>query len=60
MQPTSAPHVGFVLEQTLGHVTHSDNLRSIIPANDTVRAPFLPIPFAAAVLPARIPLYAST
>lgn len=59
MQPTSAPHVGFVLEQTLGHVTHSDNLRSIIPADDMVRATFLPIAFAAEGLAARLPLYGS-
>jgi glycosyltransferase involved in cell wall biosynthesis/GT2 family glycosyltransferase len=33
----------FVLEQTLGHVTHSKNLRSLIPTHGEVTPVFLPI-----------------
>lgn len=32
----SVPTVGFVLEQTLGHVTHAQNLRSIIPPDGAI------------------------
>jgi glycosyltransferase involved in cell wall biosynthesis len=42
----TVPRVGFVLEQTLGHITHTDNLRRLIPAHDTVAATFLPVEFA--------------
>jgi hypothetical protein len=47
--------VAFCMEQTLGHVTHSRNLRSVIDAQDRVKATWLPIPFdtsgAARVVP---------
>ncbi len=41
----SRPHVGFVLEQTLGHVTHSKNLQSLVPGHESVRASFVPVEF---------------
>ncbi|MEQ8440286.1 MAG: glycosyltransferase family 4 protein [Ilumatobacter fluminis] len=34
-----------VLEQTLGHITHTSNLRSLIPAVDGVEARFVTVPF---------------
>ncbi|MCB0965249.1 MAG: glycosyltransferase family 4 protein [Ilumatobacter sp.] len=34
-----------VLEQTLGHITHTANLRSLVPAIDDVEARFVPVPF---------------
>jgi glycosyltransferase involved in cell wall biosynthesis len=37
--------VAFVLEQTLGHVTHSANLQALIPAIGRVDARFVPIAF---------------
>ena len=37
--------VGFVLEQTLGHVTHSDNLTRLVPADPRIEAEFLPVAF---------------
>ena len=49
------PVVGFVLEQTLGHITHSANLRELVAADDRVDARFLPIDFAAEGWPARVP-----
>jgi len=33
----------FVLEQTLGHVTHSKNLQSLIPRNEDLTSVFLPV-----------------
>ena len=57
--PTDAPRVGFVLEQSLGHVTHADNLRAIISDDPLVRPCWLPIPFDVSGSAARLPLYRS-
>ena len=57
--PTDAPRVGFVLEQSLGHVTHADNLRAIISDDPLVRPCWLPIPFDVSGASARLPLYGS-
>ena len=54
---SAPPHVGFVLEQTLGHVTHADNLRSIISADPTIRATWCPIAFDVDGAAARLPLF---
>jgi glycosyltransferase involved in cell wall biosynthesis len=49
------PRVGFILEQTLGHVTHAANLRSLVPADRRIDAEFVPVDYprsgAAATLP---------
>jgi glycosyltransferase involved in cell wall biosynthesis len=39
------PRVGFVLEQTLGHVTHTDNLARLVPLDPRIRAEFAPVDF---------------
>jgi glycosyltransferase involved in cell wall biosynthesis len=41
-----APRVAFIMEQTLGHVTHYRNMRSTIDADATVRATWLPLAFS--------------
>jgi glycosyltransferase involved in cell wall biosynthesis len=51
------PRVGFLLEQTLGHVTHSDNLRRLVPADGRIEAVFGPIEFGVAGPAARLPGY---
>ncbi len=56
--PTSTPHrpqVAFVLEQTLGHITHADNLKRLVPADERVDAAFLPIRFDVDGATARLP-----
>ncbi|MDB5076947.1 MAG: glycosyl transferase group 1 [Chloroflexi bacterium] len=40
-----APRVAFIMEQTLGHVTHYRNLRSIVDLDSSVRATWLPLEF---------------
>ena len=50
-----APRVGFVLEQTLGHVTHSNNLERLVGADPSVDAEFAPIPFDVEGWPAHVP-----
>lgn len=56
---TGGPRVGFVLEQSLGHVTHADNLRSIISDDSSFQPCWLPIPFGVSGWRARLPLYGS-
>ena len=59
MESVQPAHVGFVLEQTLGHVTHGDNLRSIISADPNIRATWCPIAFEVDGAAARLPLYSN-
>lgn len=52
-------HIGFVLEQTLGHITHTKNLRRNIPKDPDVQAYWaLPV-WETNGLGSRIPLYRS-
>lgn len=51
----TAPRVGFVLEQALGHITHADNLIRLIGPDERVRAEFAPIDFAPHARWARVP-----
>ena len=53
----AAPRVGFLLEQTLGHITHADNLRQLVPTDERIEAVFGPIEFAVDGLAARLPGY---
>ncbi len=50
---------GFVLEQALGHRTHSNNLRKNVPQDHAVNALWAEIPFEVEGLAARLPLYGS-
>jgi glycosyltransferase involved in cell wall biosynthesis len=54
---TARPLVGFVLEQTLGHITHTSNLVELVGADDRIDARFLPVDFAVEGWPARVPGY---
>lgn len=53
------PRVGFILEQTLGHVTHAANLRSLVPADHRIDATFATVPFPATGLAAKLPGYSN-
>jgi glycosyltransferase involved in cell wall biosynthesis len=53
----TSPRVAFVLEQTLGHVTHAANLRALVGASDEIRPVFAPIEYEVEGWPARIPGY---
>ncbi|MEM7127651.1 MAG: glycosyltransferase family 4 protein [Chloroflexota bacterium] len=50
---------GFILEQTLGHVTHSKNLTANIVRDPSVEAILAPIPYETSGLSANIPIYRS-
>jgi glycosyltransferase involved in cell wall biosynthesis len=51
----STPRVGFVLEQTLGHITHADNLARLIPPDPRIHAEFALVPFELDPRWARVP-----
>lgn len=51
--------IGFVLEQTLGHVTHTKNLQSFVPMDPEIRAHWALIDFQTDGLAGRIPVYGS-
>ncbi len=51
--------IGFVIEQALGHVTHTRNLQAAVPADRAVEAHWALIPFPASGIGASMPLYAS-
>lgn len=49
------PTVGFLLEQTLGHITHAQNLQTIIAKDPRLHPRWWPIPWDADGLPASLP-----
>jgi glycosyltransferase involved in cell wall biosynthesis len=51
------PRVAFVLEQTLGHITHSANLRGLLATNTDITPVFAPIDYDVTGVPARVPGY---
>lgn len=52
-------NIGFVMEQALGHVTHTKNLQHNIPLDRDVHAHWGLIPYETAGLASRIPVYKS-
>ncbi len=51
------PRVTFVLEQTLGHVTHSQNLQSLLANHPSMRPTFLEVPYDVSGFARLIPGY---
>lgn len=49
------PRVGFVVEQTLGHITHTGNLRELLADDPRLDARFMPIDFATEGWQAKLP-----
>jgi glycosyltransferase involved in cell wall biosynthesis/GT2 family glycosyltransferase len=49
------PRVGFVLEQTLGHITHANNLQHLIGNDESIEAVFEPIAYDVEGWAARVP-----
>lgn len=52
-------HIGFIIEQALGHITHTRNLQQVIPCDPQVCPHWGLLPFDAQGLAARIPVYRS-
>lgn len=52
-------NIGFVMEQALGHVTHTKNLLSNIPRDPEVRAHWALVPFENGQISARLPVVKS-
>ena len=59
MTQTQSYTFGFLLEQTLGHRTHSQNLQANVPKDPTVRPIWGPIEWNLTGLAAHIPVYNS-
>jgi glycosyltransferase involved in cell wall biosynthesis len=53
--PSTTPRVGFVLERSLGHVTHADNLTKLLPAQDIIDADVVELAWETSGLQSRIP-----
>lgn len=49
------PCVGFLMEQTLGHVTYTRNLQTAFAAEERLRPVWLPVPFSPGGLSGRLP-----
>ena len=52
-------NIGFVMEQALGHVTHTKNLQANVPNDHEIRAHWGLIPYEARGIASRIPVYNS-
>ncbi|NTU78080.1 MAG: glycosyltransferase family 4 protein [Chloroflexales bacterium] len=52
-------NIGFVMEQALGHVTHTKNLQTNVPRDPEVRAHWALVPFESEGKSARLPIYKS-
>lgn len=52
-------NIGFIMEQALGHITHTKNLQTNVPLDPEVRAHWGLIPFEADGIAGRIPVYKS-
>jgi glycosyltransferase involved in cell wall biosynthesis len=52
-------NIGFIMEQALGHVTHTKNLQANVPNDPEVQAYWGLVPFEATGLAGRIPVYKS-
>jgi glycosyltransferase involved in cell wall biosynthesis len=50
-------NIGFIIEQALGHVTHTKNLQANVPNDSEVHAYWGLIPYEATGIAARIPIY---
>jgi glycosyltransferase involved in cell wall biosynthesis len=57
--PKASARAAFVVEQTLGHVTHFRNLRDFMAQQSAVLPVMLPIPFETRGLAGRMPLFRS-
>jgi glycosyltransferase involved in cell wall biosynthesis len=53
------PRVGFLLERALGHAAHADNLRRLVPNEDSIEAFLVDIPWDVQGVAARIPVFNS-
>jgi glycosyltransferase involved in cell wall biosynthesis len=52
-------HIGFIIEQALGHITHTKNLQANVPKDSTVDAHWGLIPYEVSGFAAKVPVYKS-
>ena len=56
---SNPPRIGFVLERSLGHVTHADNLGRLLPHDTSIEAELLPVDYAVTGWTAKVPVFNS-
>ena len=56
---TAEPHIGFLLERSLGHLTHAETLARTVPLEPGISADVAQIDFPVEGFPARIPGFKS-
>jgi glycosyltransferase involved in cell wall biosynthesis len=59
MEQPVLPHLGFVLERALGHVTHAENLKALLPRQSGVEVAVHEVPYETTGFIARIPFYSN-
>jgi glycosyltransferase involved in cell wall biosynthesis len=59
MDDLPRPHVGFVLERALGHVTHAENLKQLLTRQSVVEADVFEVDYDTSGPMARVPLFRS-
>jgi glycosyltransferase involved in cell wall biosynthesis len=59
MDPQARLHLGFLVEQSLGHAAHADNLKQLLPRHGEVVADLVEIPWDTSGLVAKIPVFNS-
>ena len=53
----AAPRVGFVLERSLGHITHADNLSKLLPGQQLIDAEVIEIEWDTSGFARRVPVF---
>jgi glycosyltransferase involved in cell wall biosynthesis len=56
---TTRPRIGFVLERSLGHITHADNVRRLLHGHPEIEADVMEIPYGVDGWAARVPVFNS-
>jgi glycosyltransferase involved in cell wall biosynthesis len=57
MEERARPRVGFVLERALGHVTHAENLKRLLPDQPSIEAAVYEVDWETSGWPARLPVF---
>jgi len=56
---SGTPKIGFVFEQTLGHVTHAHNLQAVLADDQTISPRWIPVEYPVSGVAAHIPVFSS-
>src|SRR5690349_4955806 len=57
MAPATRPRLGFVLERSLGHITHADNLHRLLPQHEEIDSTIVDIEYEPTGWGAHVPVF---